>query len=765
MKRALLLLSILSAFFAVPVNAQTAASDASMLTIDRIFGSDEFQSVKLGAFVWSKRSSAYFTLDAPRAADKARNLVRNDLASGAKEVVVPVSAFIPPGTEKPLEVEAFEFSADETRLLIFTNSKRVWRRNTRGDYWVLDVATRELKKLGGEAGPSMLMFAKFSPDGTRVAYVCANNLFVQDLSDMRITALTTDGSATLINGTSDWVNEEELGIRDGYRWSPDGKDIAFWQFDTSGVREFHLLDDSEGNYPQVISFPYPEVGEKNSATRLGVVSATGGDVRWLKAPGDPREHYLPHMEWTPDGSQLLVEQLNRLQNTNRVMLADPKTGETRTILTETDAAWLENENPVRWVKQGRDVLWLSERDGWRHAYLAGTDGKRFTRVTQGNFDVIHVDAVDAAGGWLYYAASPVNATQRYLYRTRLDGGTPERLSPADQPGWHTYDFSPDTQWAVHTYSTFATPPVMELIHLPEHKVVRVLNDNAKLREKLTTLKRPTAEFLRVDIGGNVLLDAWCIKPADLDPKRKHPLLFYVYGEPAGQSVQDNWGGTRGLWHAMLAQQGYLVVSVDNRGTASPRGREWRKSVHRQIGILAPQEQAAAARALLSRWPFADPEKVGIWGWSGGGSMSLNAIFRYPGLYRTAMAVAPNASQLLYDTIYQERYMGLPADNAANYRDGSPITHAEHLQGNLLLIHGTGDDDGHYQGTERLMNELITHNKLFTMLPYPGRSHALREGPNTERHFFSVFTDYLHRNLPVREGSNQSAGVSSSIGNP
>ena len=269
----------------------------------------------------------------------------------------------------------------------------------------------------------------------------------------------------------------------------------------------------------------------------------------------------------------------------------------------------------------------------------------------------------------------------------------------------------------------------------------------------------------MDIGGNVLLDAWCFKPADLDTSRKHPLLFYVYGEPAGQSVQDVWGGARELWHWMLAQQGYVVVSVDNRGTPSPRGREWRKMAHRQIGVLAPQEQAAAARALLSRWSFADPEKVGIWGWSGGGSMSLNAIFRYPGLYRTAVAVAPNASQLLYDTIYQERYMGLPDDNAANYRDGSPITHAEHLQGNLLLVHGTGDDNGHYQGTERLMDELIAHNKLFTVVPYPGRSHALSEGQNTERHFFSVLTDYLHKNLPVRVVPDQSAGVSRPIENP
>lgn len=733
--------------FMLTVLSASAASDASVLTVDRIFSSEEFQAEQVGRFVWSKRGAHYFRLDAP-ASGTGRDLVRHDLAGGGKDVLIPAAAFMPAGAEKPLKVDAFEFSADESRLLIFTHSQRVWRRHTRGDYWVLDVATRKLSKLGGDAAPSTLLFAKFSPDGTRVAYVRANNLYVQDLRDLRITALTTDGSATLINGTSDWVNEEELGIRDGFRWSPDGTAIAFWQFDTTGVGVFHLLDNTSALYPKITSFAYPKVGEKNSATRLGVIAATGGAVRWLDVPGDPREHYLPHLAWAPDGSRLLLQQLNRLQTTHRVMLADPKTGATRTILTETDAAWVENENPVQWLNGGKDFLWLSERDGWRRAYVAGTDGKRFTHVTPGAFDVIDPESVDTAGGWFYYSASPTNPTQRYLYRNRLDGGAPERISPAAQSGWHTYDFSPDARWAVHTYSNFTTPPVVELISLPDHKVVRVLAENAKLREKIAALKQPVAEFLRVEIGGGVTLDAWCLRPAAPDPQRKHPLLFYVYGEPASQSVQDAWGGKRGLWHRMLAQQGYVVVSVDNRGTAAPRGREWRKVIYRQIGILAAQEQAAAAQALLARWPFADPARLGIWGWSGGGSMSLNAIFRYPELYHTAMAVAPNASQLLYDTIYQERYMGLPADNADNYRDGSPITHAARLQGNLLLIHGTGDDNGHFQGTERLMNELIAHNKHFTVLPYPGRSHSLSEGKNTERHFYTLLTDYLHRNLPA-----------------
>ncbi len=727
-----------------------SGDSSSQLTVERIFTAEEFQEELIGTITWSKLGAAYFTLKGPEAGSVGQALIRVDAASGGETVVVPPSAFIPPGESQPVTVDGFAFSADESKLLIYTNSQRVWRHKTRGDYWVLDITTRELKKLGGEAAPSTLMFAKFSPDGSRVAYVRENNLYVQDVRDMRITALTTDGSATLINGTADWVNEEELMIRDGYRWSPDGQSIAFWKFDTTGVENFHLIDNTQGTYPRVTSFPYPKVGQTNSASRIGVISTAGGEVRWLDLPGDPREYYLPQMEWAPNGQPILIQQMNRLQIVNRVRLWEVTTGALRTILKETDPAWLENENPVRWVNNGKGFVWLSERNGWRHAYRASADGEEFSAITEGAFDVLTVEAIDETHGWLYFAASPDNPTQRYLYRVSLAGGKPERLSPANQPGWHTYEVSPDASWAIHRYSTFTTPPVVELIRLADHSVVRVLTDNTKLREKLDKLDRPSVEFFRVDIGNGLLLDGWCLKSPSLNLSEKHPLLFHVYGEPHGQTVRDAWQGPRGLWHWMLAQQGYLVASVDNRGTNSPRGREWRKCVHRQIGIIAPEEQAAATRALLQRWSFADSKRVGIWGWSGGGSMSLNALFRYPDLYHTAIAVAPNADQLLYDTIYQERYMGLPADNGDGYRLGSPITYAKQLQGNLLLVHGTGDDNGHYQGTEMLINELIAHNKRFTVMPYPARSHAISEGRNTVPHFYSLLTKYLHEHLPVQQ---------------
>ncbi|WP_395745645.1 S9 family peptidase [Prosthecobacter sp.] len=730
--------------------AKGGTAGPAELTLASLFTDEEFKEEKMGALQWSKAGAYYFALESTGkdkdGKDKPeKDLVRYDAASGARVMVASAAVLTPKGEKKPLGVDSFEFSADESLVLLFANTRKVWRKNTRGDYWVLDVARQTLRKLGGEAAPATLMYAKFSPDGSRVAFVNQNNLLVQSLADLKITALTADGSATIINGSSDWVNEEELGLRDGFRWSPDGTRLLLWQFDTKDVKRFTLVNQADGRYPRVISFSYPKAGEKNSATRLGVVPASGGKVTWLKVPGDAREHYLPHAEWTPDGKAVLLQQFNRLQNELHVMRADPETGETRVVMTESDKAWVDNKNPFRWM--GDDFLWLSERSGWRHAYRANLKGE-LKAITQGEFDVIDVGDVEAKTGWLYYFASPENATQRYLYRVSVDGGEPQRLSPAGQAGTHGYEMTEDGKWAVHTYSTAISPPVVELVTLPGHQTVRVLKTQEKLREKLAVLKLPKVEFFRVDIGGGVACDAYCITAQDLDKSRSHPLLMHVYGEPAGQTVRDAWSGQRGLWHWMLAQQGYVVASVDTRGTPSPRGREWRKSIYLKLGILNAQEEAAATRALLERFSFLDRKRVGIWGWSGGGSSSLDAIFRYPDLYQTAMAVAPVADRSLYDSIYEERYMGLPKANAEGYKQGSPITHAGALKGNLLIVHGTGDDNVHYQGTEKLINELVMKNKHFTVMPYPNRDHAINTGKGTQRHLYELMTKYLRRHLPV-----------------
>ena len=613
---------------------------------------------------------------------------------------------------------------------------------------MLDRTSHELRKLGGDAPASTLMSAKFSPDGRRVAYVRERNLYVEDLQSRSIAALTTNTAPEIINGTFDWVYEEEFYLRDGFRWSPDGHSIAYWQLNTEGVPEVALVNNTDGLYPKTQLIKYPKTGEMNSACRVGVVDANGGPTRWLEVPGDPRNHYIFDLEWPEGSAEIFLQQLNRLQNTNHVLLADPATGKVKTLFTDSDATWVEAHQNLTWLKDGKRFVFPSERDGWDHLYLVNTGGDKLKRVTTGKHDAIGLVHVDEKSERIYYLASPKNPTQRYLYRSDFNGSGTERVTPTTQPGTHSYQISQDGRWAFHTWSSSGQPPTTELISLPDHKQVRVLEENKKLKERVALLKLPETEFFKVPVAKGVELDAWCLKPADFDATKKYPLLIHVYGEPAGSTVKDAWGGTSQLWHHMLAQQGYVVMSFDNRGTATPRGRDWRKSIYRQIGILASQDQAAALKHVLATRTYVDPARVGIWGWSGGGSMTLNALLRYPDLYSTGISIASVPNMRFYDTIYQERYMGLPDDNAEGYRNGSPLTFAGQLKGNLLLVHGTGDDNCHFQGAEALVNEFIRNGRQFQLMTYPNRSHSINEGSGTTLHLRELMTSYLHEKLPL-----------------
>ena len=742
--------TLLSTASLLAISVSTSFSDEtrdpSLLTLERIYSTNEFRSQEYSAR-WLPDGSAYTMLEKSEKVPEGRDIVRHDARTGDREVMVSADELTPAGKSAPLAIDDYAWSEDLSLLLIYTNSVRVWRQNTRGDYWLLDRSARQLRKLGKDAQPSTLMFAKISPTGRHVAYVRNGNIYLEDLLDRTIKRLTQNADDKVINGTFDWVYEEELNLRDGFRWSPDGKSIAYWQIDARGVREFPLVNNTDSLYPKVTWIPYPKVGQTNSACRVGVVNIDGEKTRWIDVPGDPRNHYIARMEWAESSEEILVQQLNRPQNTNRVMLANVRSGVVKTILTEHDEAWVDVHDELKWLNGGKQFTWISERDGWRHVYVVSRSGDDVTLATPGDFDVIRLIEVDESNGWLYFIASPEDPTQRYLFRARLDGSSLERVTPDKAAGTHDYRVSSNARWAIHTASSFDNPPTTELVELSDHKTVRLLVKNTELRRKVEKLRRRPTEFFRVDIGDGVLLDGWCIRPPKLDAAKKYPLLVHVYGEPAGQTVVDRWGGSKYLWHLMLAQRGYIVMSFDNRGTSAPRGRDWRKLVYRKIGILAPQEQAAVLKAVIQQRPYVDADRVGIWGASGGGSMSLNAIFKYPNLYKTAIAVSPVPNQRYYDTIYQERYMGLPGDNVEGFQKGSPINFAQQLQGNLLLIHGTGDDNCHYQTAEMLINELIRHNKRFTMMAYPNRTHALREGKNTARHMRELMTQYLNDNLP------------------
>jgi len=727
---------------------QDKAPDPGRLTLDRIFASREFSAERFGPARWMSDGASYTTLEPSAEAKGGRDLVLYRAETGRREVLVPAAKLVPPGAKEPLAIENYAWSPDGKVLIVFTNTQRVWRQNTRGDFWTYELASGRLRQLGTGFEPSSLMFAKLSPDGLKAAYVVKNNIYAEDLASGRTTQLTFDGGEDLINGTSDWVNEEEFSIRDGFRWSPDSRAVAFWQFDTHDVPVFTMINNTDTLYPRVTTFKHPKPGQVNSAVRVGVVPASGGAPVWIRTPGDPRNTYIARLEWAGNSREVILQHLNRLQNTLTVFLGDAATGEARSVFTDADATWVEIMEDFVWLDGGRSLLWLSERDGWQHAYRVSRDGREVKLLTPGDYDVLSVDAVDERGGFLYVTASPEDATKRFLYRVRLDGkGAPALVGPAGQTGVHRYDISPSARWAFHTSGGLDTPPVTELVRLPDGRAVRTLAANAALKAKVEALERKRVEFFRLDIGEGVQVDGWRILPPDFDPAKKYPLFVYVYGEPAGQTVQDNWGGNGYLWHLMLAQQGYVVASFDNRGTPAPRGRAWRKSIYRQIGILASRDQAAAVKAALAGWPFVDAGRVGVWGWSGGGSMTLNAMFRYPDLYKTGISVASVPDQRLYDTIYQERYMGLPDDNADGYAKGSPITFAKDLKGSLLIVHGTGDDNVHFQGFEKLVDELVAHNKAFAMMAYPNRSHGISEGRGTTLHLYTMFTRFLNENLP------------------
>ncbi len=742
--------------------AVPALSADESLTLEDVFTEGAYEPERPGTIKWLSDGSGYTALETNAAYEGTdpetdengdelklpEDIVFYEPSTLEPSILISAEQLTPEGAEKPLLVDDYFWTDDGTKLLIYTNSKKVWREKSRGDYWVLDLDTGALGQLGGEdAEPSTLMFAKFSADGETVAYVRDSNLFVEELGGGDIRQLTSRPSSDIINGVMSWAYEEEFQIRDGFRWSPDGRRLAYWQFDTSGVRDFALINNTDELYPSITYIPYPKVGETISAARIGVVNASGGDTVWVDLPGDPRQSYVPRMDWADGNEALFVQQLNRKQDTNTIYYADAKSGAASVGFVEQELHYIDDVFDVTWLEGENAHLWLSERSGWRHLYRVSRESGELVDLTPGDFDVVEIVHVDEASDSVYFIASPERMEQRLLFRTSLREQTAaEQVTPTEYAGTNSYDVSDDGRWAIHTHSSFLSPPQYRLVSLPDHDIHHVLEDNSELREKLTGLAIGEHEFFRVTAQDGLPLDGFLMRPPNFSAERRYPIVNYVYGEVAGSTVRDVWGGERQLWHLYMTQRGFLVASVDNRGTRAPRGRDWRKSVYGAIGVLASRDQSDALKAMGQRWSYIDPERVGIWGHSGGGSMALNMLFRYPEQYQAGVSRAPVTDQRLYDAIYQERYSGLLEEYAEGYREASPITHARHLEGELLLIHGTGDDNVHYQASERLINELVKHNKQFAFMSYPNRSHSISEGEGTELHMYTMMTRHFERYL-------------------
>ncbi|MBX2872915.1 MAG: DPP IV N-terminal domain-containing protein [Saprospiraceae bacterium] len=725
----------------------------SKLDLDRIYANNEFKMERFGPSQWLDKGNAYTTLEPSLTQKKARDIIKYEIATKKRTPFVTAEQLTPKG-QKPLSISSYSWSEDEQQLLIFTNTARVWRANTRGDYWLFNRKDNSLRQLGAKKPESSLMFTKFSPTGDQVAYVSRNNIYVEEISSGKSKALTQDGSTTLINGTFDWAYEEEFSCRDGFRWSPNGAMIAYWQVDASEIGNFYMINNTDSNYAELIPVQYPKVGVSPSACRLKTVNVRTGKIIDLKIPGDPKQNYLPRMQWIDD-QRILVQQLNRKQNHYRLWIANPMTGEAEMVYEEKSDTWIDIDHPdptsafevfdLNVIEDGQAVLRLSERGDWRQLYRIPLDGGKIQLVTPGEYDIARLYWVAPDGSHAYINASPENPTQRFLHRVDFEQkGKLTRLTPTNLGGIHNYNISPNGRYAIHQYSNVSTPNQTALIEVSEHELVKPLIRNKAYQAKIETLDWPSVEFFQVTTADGVGMDGRMLKPHDFDPAKKYPVLFHVYGEPWGQTAVDRW---LSLFDVYLTQQGYVVITMDNRGTPSLKGKEWRKSIYRKIGVVNSRDQAMATKEVL-KWSFVDPERVAVWGWSGGGSMTLNLLFRYPEIYKTGMSVAPVANQLYYDNIYQERYMGLPSENEEDFIEGSPITYAKNLRGNLLLVHGTGDDNVHYQNAEALINELILHNKQFQVMPYPNRSHGIREGENTSRHLYTLLSNYLMRHVPA-----------------
>lgn len=699
---------------------------------------------------WSNDGNSYYRVE-------KNEIVQYTLPANEANIIVSKQQLTPEGSDSPLKISFYTCSQDQQMVLLFTNTKKVWRLNSRGDYWILDMKSGKLNQLGKTLPPSSLMFAKFSPDGKSVAYVSGNNIYMEEISTSKIKAITTDGTITLINGTFDWVYEEEFTCRDGFRWSPDSKSIAFWQIDAGTTKKFYLINNTDSIYSQLVPIEYPKVGEKPSSCRVGVANIADNKITWINIPDEPDQHYIVRMEFIPSSNKLLIQQLNRKQNHSKLFISDIETGSPTLIQEETDEAWvdiyqagnpytIDFTNNFIWLNESNSILWASEKDGWRHLYQVSLEGKPEKLITKGEYDFIDLKYTDQKAGYVYFMASPENATQKYLYRTKLNGkGSLELMSPLVLKGNHDYSFSTNGKYASHTFSNHFTKPSRELITVSDHKP---LVEKDGIISRLDTLKvSPTTEFFQITTKDNVVMDGWMVKPNNFDPAKKYPVVFYVYTEPATANVIDTYGVSQnGIYNGDMAEDGYIYISIDNRGTPVPKGRAWRKAIYRKIGQLNISDQAMAASEIL-KWDFVDTSRIAVWGWSGGGTATLNLMFQHPEIYKTGIAVAAVANALTYDNIYQERFMGLPQENREDFVNGSPITYTKNLKGNLLYIHGTGDDNVHYQNAEMLLNELIKYNKQFQFMAYPNRTHGISEGEGTSEHLSDLFTNYLKKYCP------------------
>jgi dipeptidyl-peptidase 4 len=717
--------------------AANAGQPKKNLTLEQIYLSGELSPRSPSGLQWAPDGESLTYLEADPQT-KLRGLWRLRIQNRQRELLIGGAELRLQGAEEPYEIEHYFLSADQ-KSVFFTSTLASRGLKTGGDLYQFNLQTREFRAV--TRSKELQQIIQVSPDGRKAGFVRGNNLFVVDLESNFEQQLTFDGSESVLNGVFDWVYEEEFGVINGWQWSPDSQYIAFWRLDQSRVPTFPIIDYRPAHPVQYL-MRYPKAGDPNSQVHIGVISMSSGKVAWVDTGKDP-ESYVPRIQWVETGGalQLSLQRLNRTQNQLDVLLADPVNGVSRVLLSERGNTWLDvlQDGPL-FINGGKQFLWLSEKDGFNHLYLHDDDGKQARQLTRGSWEVGGVAAVDAEQGWVYFSANKDSVFESHPYRLDLQSGDIKRLDSG--PGTHAVDFAPGARAYLEWESSLTQLPKISLRSAADGSLLEMLESNEKV--PLGDYAMGTQEFFSWFTSEGVFLNGLMIKPADFDPAKKYPVLMYTYGGPGVQVVFNSWQGSRGLWHHFLTQNGYIVVMVDNRGSGG-RGKDFKSATYLNLGDLESRDQAEAAR-YLAGLPFVDGTRIGLWGWSYGGYLTALTLCKSGSVFKAGVSVAPVTDWSYYDSIYTERFMRTPVENPAGYRVSSPIEHAGDLQARLLLVHGTGDDNVHFQNSVTFVKALVEKNRKFDLLYYPDATHGIYEGPYTRYHLFEAITRFVFREL-------------------
>lgn len=721
-------------FLGLALFACSLSSNEKKFTNQSIYSSNEFSGKTLQNVKWIDGGKK-FSFQEMDPTTRTAKIYSHTVASGKKELILDTKDL--KDGDKVFRFTSYQWSPDE-KFILFADappSRQYFSRHLPGgNLFLYSIPTRQFRKLTAVDVPQYNF--KFSPDGKKIGFVRNNNIYVLDVASGEEVQLTTDGGGSIINGRFDWVYEEEFSISDGWKWSPDGKYIAYWQFNEARVPEFNMIDHLSLR-SDLMQMKYPKAGDPNSTVKIGVLNLETKKTVWVNT-GKEDDIYIPRINWMADPNMLCITRLNRLQNSIELLKADVRSGKSETFFSEQEETWIDIHDDTRFFKKGDQFLWTSDRDGYSHFYIYDLNGSLKRQVTKGYWEVVNLVHFNEQNNRIYFIGGEKSVFEKHLYTVKLDGTGMKRLSPGDYS--YSVNMSPDGKYFIGTYSNATMPPKVALFSV-EGKLVRMLEENRI--EALSQYKMGTFEFFDFTTTDGTKLNGWMIKPTDFDTTRKYPVLIYVYGGPGSQTVLNSWGGLRYLWHQMLAQKGYIVVSVDNRGTGM-RGKGFKSVTYKNLGKWEVHDQIEAVK-FLRNLPYVNASQIGIWGWSYGGYMASLSILVGADCFKAAVAVAPVTDWRFYDTIYTERFMQRPQDNEEGYRESASVNHAEKLKGNFLLIHGTTDDNVHWQNAVQLADALQKADKHFETVYYANKNHGI-SGGNTRAHLFEIVTRFLDEKL-------------------